>query len=103
MREQLIIEKLSLSVRLDGYYPISQTETKGREFVKLGPELAFVVKDGKPVKENGVKRIRREVMSGFGLKISVVFNRPLLKDKNGKLAGNNQPVSVIMRGEMRLE
>lgn len=103
MREQLIIENMSIAVRMDGYYPISQSDTKGNEFVKLGSDYALVVKDGKPVKENGVKRVRREVMSGFGLKISVVFNRPLLKDKNGKLAGNNQPVSVIMSGEMRLE
>lgn len=102
-REQVMVENLTIAVRCDGYYPRALSGKKREVNTPLGPSMTPLQKGGEMIRKGELRRIASYVSPGAGIRIEVVFTHPLLKDGKGTPAGNNQPLSVMASGMIRMK
>ena len=102
-RTEAVMEDLSLVVRCNGYYPFAASGEKGQLRTQLGPAMTGIWAMNKPIRDGEVKRIVTRIVPGTGIRFRINFFHPLHKDRKGTPADNNQPLSVMITGKIRLK
>ena len=97
------IEDISIAVRADGYYPFARSEENGNRYTKLGIGKTHIYGGDEPIRKEEVRLIAAYVSKGVGIRIEIIFEHQLCKDKKGTPATNNIPVSVVISGKIREE
>lgn len=97
------IDYLSIVARGQGFYPFIASGNEGKTLTPLGPSMTNIWRSKKPVRDHEVRRISTEIVKGFGIRFRINFEYPLIMNRKGDLAENNQPVSVTVAGKITLK
>lgn len=102
-RDTAEIEDMSIVVRCNGYYPRAISGYYDEKLTPLGPKRVPIVNRGTPSRENEIGGVTATVIPGFGIRFQIRFKTALVRNDNRDKAHNNNPVSVMMTGKIRLK
>lgn len=101
-RKEIEIKKMRLTARCNGGY-LNIVSGKNKDIItSLGPVSNLVISDSAPTRKDEIASIYTEIVPDIGINISIFFKNQILKNKNGTIADNNQPVSVMAFGKIIL-
>ena len=94
---------LEISVRSNGYYPVTSSRKNKKDVMKLGTHIIPIIKNGKTIRQDDFTRVYADISNGIGIKFVIPFYNQLFKDTKGNIADNNMPAAVCVKGKIKLK